>query len=334
MGNELIYILQMLSLVFVVLWKDVEKALKIDPIHRVSVLTFNVENLFDTNQNPLKNDFTFLPLHLKRSKKHLKHCLKIKVKKWRQECLFLDWSNQELNSKLFQIAKTIKSVNQGRGADVVFLQEIENLEVLKRLNDQHLTKLNYKAIFIEGQDPRGINTALLTRLKIHQNAKLLKIPNRGSRKTREILQTTLVLPDGRHLQTLGVHLPSAMAAPYIREEILDFINLWKTKNSGEMTLLAGDFNIHAKEEKKHSPLKRHMFSQWQMAHLIGCFYCSGTYGKGTKNRSFLDLVLLSKSPGTWRIWPASMKTIPNEASDHDAFYVELAPNPIKFRLSP
>ena len=40
----------------------------------LSVMTFNVQNLFDTNNDPYKDDKAFLPLQEKLSEKHQKEC--------------------------------------------------------------------------------------------------------------------------------------------------------------------------------------------------------------------------------------------------------------------
>ena len=58
----------------------------------ISLMTYNVENLFDNKDDLGKDDKAFLPATLKRSSYHKGHCKKIEVKKWRDECLFLDWN--------------------------------------------------------------------------------------------------------------------------------------------------------------------------------------------------------------------------------------------------
>ena len=61
----------------------------------ITVMSFNVENLFDAKDNPIKRDDTYLPISKKSSEKHIENCQKIRVKKWRDDCLYLDW-NQSL----------------------------------------------------------------------------------------------------------------------------------------------------------------------------------------------------------------------------------------------
>ena len=54
-----------------------------------SVMTLNAQNLFDTIDDPKKNDKAYLPIELKQSKKHINSCNTIRVKSWKDECLNL-----------------------------------------------------------------------------------------------------------------------------------------------------------------------------------------------------------------------------------------------------
>ena len=54
---------------------------------RVSLMTYNVENLFDTDHDPGKDDYAYLPLSVKRAHpEYLATCARITVKPWRDEC--------------------------------------------------------------------------------------------------------------------------------------------------------------------------------------------------------------------------------------------------------
>jgi len=56
----------------------------------ISLMTYNVENLFDTKDDMGKDDKAFLPASFKKNAYHKGHCRGIEVKKWRDECLYLD----------------------------------------------------------------------------------------------------------------------------------------------------------------------------------------------------------------------------------------------------
>ena len=53
----------------------------------ISVMSINAQNLFDTIDDPGKDDKAFLPLEMKQSKKHKNSCNSITVNRWRMECI-------------------------------------------------------------------------------------------------------------------------------------------------------------------------------------------------------------------------------------------------------
>ena len=57
----------------------------------ITLMTFNVENLFDTEDDPGKDDYTYLPLAQKQTDEHKKKCAGIAVDRWRDQCLNWDW---------------------------------------------------------------------------------------------------------------------------------------------------------------------------------------------------------------------------------------------------
>jgi hypothetical protein len=143
------------------------------PVPAVTIMTFNVENLFDNKDDPSKNDETYLSIQAKQAAAHIAGCEKIEVERWKNECLNLDWSDEVIDHKLGVLAETIKQVNDGRGADIIALQEVENLAILERLRTEHLADSGYlPAILIEGTDVRGIDTAFLSKLPLASPAKL------------------------------------------------------------------------------------------------------------------------------------------------------------------
>ena len=83
----------------------------------LSLMSYNVENLFDTEDDFLKDDKAFLPVTKKKHVYHIGACNKIEVKKWRDECLYLDWSEEAKTKKILNIAKVISSLNSD-GADL------------------------------------------------------------------------------------------------------------------------------------------------------------------------------------------------------------------------
>ena len=66
----------------------------------IRIMTFNVENLFDTKHDEGKNDETYLPLAAKQNDAHRGKCARISVERWRDQCLFWDWNERVLDRRL------------------------------------------------------------------------------------------------------------------------------------------------------------------------------------------------------------------------------------------
>jgi len=93
-----------------------------DDVHtRVTLMTYNVENLFDTRDDPAKLDDSFLPVALKSDPAHRAACRALRAETWREQCLQWDWSDHALATKLDRLARVILQVNDGRGSDILAL---------------------------------------------------------------------------------------------------------------------------------------------------------------------------------------------------------------------
>ena len=51
----------------------------------ISVMSYNVENLFDSLDDPGKDDKAYLPYSLKQNEDHKEACNKVRVEKWKNE---------------------------------------------------------------------------------------------------------------------------------------------------------------------------------------------------------------------------------------------------------
>lgn len=295
----------------------------------VSVMAYNVENLFDTVHDPDRTDWAYLPLAVKKKtpELHRQNCEKAN-KRYVQSCVGMDWSEPILKRKLERLAQVILQVNGGRGPDILIMEEVENLRILKRLRDEHLQAADYKTIvFIEGPDKRGIDVAVMSRLPEAQTepAQLHKIPFKGRtpedqiwmNKSRAILQANLMLPDGEILTVFAIHFPSPSNPQYWREQAIShLVKIKKSLPPGRLVIAGGDFNIASDEEDKANHYSSTLSKEFQVSHLIGCKGCRGTnYYHRKKSWSFLDALLFSKemsATGTanWYVEPSSI-FIPN-----------------------
>jgi endonuclease/exonuclease/phosphatase family metal-dependent hydrolase len=270
-------------------------------IPRVSIMAFNVENLFDNVDDPGKADYTFLALEDKQTDEHRAVCAEIGVKRWREQCLDWDWSDAMIEKKLSVIAAAILQVDGGRGADIVALQEIENIGILERLRSKYLADAGYgPAILIEGEDLRGIDVAFLTRLPLDGEPALHAVTFEGVeqgrvRDTRGILQADFLLPSGNVLTGFAVHFPAPFHPTGMRETAYKRLNgLRAALPTDRYAFAAGDFNTTSVEDQEKDMLERFARPYWTVAHEVGCAGCKGTsYYAPRDDWSFLDMILWS-----------------------------------------
>ena len=284
---------------------------------RVTLMTFNVENLFDTRDDPAKLDDSFLPLASKRDAAHRVYCEGLRATSWREQCLTWDWNEQALATKLERLARAILQVNDGRGPDILALQEVENAAVLERLRADYLGAAGYvTAVLIEGDDPRGIDVAFLSRLTLRGAPTLHRVAHgRGGGDVRGILEATFQLPDGTLLTGYSAHFPAAGHSTATRMRAFEALNaLAAGLPHGRLRFAAGDFNVTADEARRTHVTDRLAASGWLAAHRVGCRDCRGSYYYAREREwSFLDMILVGQAfePGRegpgWRLSPESVR---------------------------
>ncbi|MDH3551054.1 MAG: endonuclease/exonuclease/phosphatase family protein [Gammaproteobacteria bacterium] len=284
----------------------------------VSIMTFNVQNLFDNVDDPDKDDKAYLPIEKKQNEAHKAACNAIEVESWRNECLYLDWNDAAIEHKLGVLADTIRQVSDGRGADIVALQEVENLAILERLRTEYLVDGEYlPGILIEGSDNRGIDVAFLSRLPVVGETRLhpLKFDDFPERAgdTRGVLEATFELPDGSLLTGFSVHFPAPFHPTEMRVLAFEHLNDIRNALPPERNVFAaGDFNTTSSENGEQGMLERFVRPSWTVAH-DNCDGCPGTqYYSRDKTWSFLDTILYSPASGTdqrWQIAPGSVALV-------------------------
>lgn len=262
----------------------------------ISVMAYNVENLFDTRHDANKEDFTYLPLNKKDDPIVQKKCRELATPFWRKDCLELDWNTDVVELKMKRIADTVLQVDD-KGPDILILVEVENKNILEELNDDHLGEAHYKTVeLIEGEDERGIDVAILSRYPLAKKAILHKIPLQQDEKpvlTRGILQVPLLMPDKKILNVFAVHFPSQHGPSELRIAAAQFLNKLLTEIAPEEFAIAGgDFNVSSQEESKFQIYSNTLGKNWKVSHLLGCQHCEGTHNHRGK-WSFFDVLLFS-----------------------------------------
>lgn len=287
----------------------------------VTIMTFNVQNLFDNVDDPGKDDKAYLPIEQKQSEAHKVACAKIEVKPWRDECLYLDWSDAAIDHKLSALAATIKQINDGRGADIIAFEEVENAAILDRLSFEYLPDSNYgPSVLIEGDDERGIDVGFLSRLPLTEAPVLhpLEFPDHpgAAGDTRGILEATFKLPDGSELTGFAVHFPAPFHPTDMRARAYEALaELREALPDDRYAFAAGDFNTTSTEDAREHLLDRYVRPLWTVAQDM-CSGCRGTYYYARDDSwSFLDMILFSPARSektTWRIRAGSVRVANRE----------------------
>jgi endonuclease/exonuclease/phosphatase family metal-dependent hydrolase len=290
---------------------------------KISVMTFNVENLFDTKHDDKKLDYTFLPLQDKKSEEVQKYCSHLPNPKWKEECFGLNWDKATLKQKMKNIAQVVLQVNNGKGPDVLILQEVENESVLKEWINGYVKKAKYNSIILlEGTDERGIDVAIVTRLPVKNKPTLHPIPfvdmtEKGVKDTRGILEVALELPNEEELFVYANHFPAPFHDKKYRIQAFQFLEkIMKEKPADALQVAGGDFNTPGKEDREHSILDTYVAPSWIVAHRSYTGDKASSYYPKDKTWSFLDMLLVSKTlqdNAGWEWNPASFK-IANQAT--------------------
>jgi hypothetical protein len=160
-----------------------------DKSETLRVVFYNVENLFDTFDDPLTNDDEFLPEADRR------------------------WDNKRFYKKLNNICRVIIGIGEWSPPGVIGLCEIENRFVLNQLvTKTPLSKFNYQVIHFESPDYRGIDVAMLYRpIGFTPDTSFvvsLKFPFDEDSRTRDILYVKGRPVNGDTLHFFINHWPS------------------------------------------------------------------------------------------------------------------------------
>ncbi len=152
------------------------------PTGRLRVATFNIMNLFDGHDDPYRDD---------------------------------EGTPPKPRDQIERVAAVIREID----ADVLALQEVENRDYLERFVRAMLPDLGYEhVVLFEGNDMRGIDVALLSRVPVgpvtsHRHMALRDEDGRPVRFHRDLLQVVLAPPEGPQVAVFVVHLKSKGTGP-------------------------------------------------------------------------------------------------------------------------
>lgn len=181
------------------------------------VVTWNVENLFDEQNDPNTDDTVE--------------------------------TRATVEARLDEIAKVLESLGP---PEIIALQEVENAALLRRLANRLSPNLN--TVLIDGNDPRGIDVGLITRFPVKrqnshatENVYDLSEPGKYYRYARDCLEVHLDV-EGRPVVMLVNHLVSKAspgsdakrrAEAAKTRDIADYL---RGEDPNRAVIIAGDMN--------------------------------------------------------------------------------------------
>ena len=195
----------------------------------VRLAFYNLENLFDTADDPERRDEDFTPLGNHR------------------------WTYSRYKAKIREHGQTIRALGGWTGVEIMAVAEVENESVMHDLaNSESLSNLNYEVVHFDSPDPRGIDVGLLWRNErlILDSAAPVPMPvDSGERPLRDLLWCRFSLRDvGFHVM-VG-HWPSRyggqMASASKRHFAAQITNAWHDSLQvwypNELIIFIGDLN--------------------------------------------------------------------------------------------
>ena len=204
---------------------------------RITFVSYNCENLFDTQHDTLKNDTDFTT-----------------TGKYR-------WTPRRYRQKLDRIGKVLVACggegNDWQMPDIAVLLEVENSHVLRDLVYYSALKGGgYKYVITDSPDQRGVDIAIIyspltMRLVASDTLRIPRKPHQ--RPTRDVIHAEFLTTNGTPLHVFGIHAPSRLGGvkqtePYriaVVRRIVDAIGQIRKKSPEAHIVVAGDFNDYS-----------------------------------------------------------------------------------------
>lgn len=251
-----------------------------------TIVSYNLENLFDTIDTPDVIDEEFTPISEK------------------------EWTNERYQQKLRNLDYVLSHINPNELPEIIAVQEVENKSVLEDLIKQEaLAKGNYGIVHKNSPDVRGIDVALLYRKDdfklLKYKAIEVKFSFEPETKTRDILYVKGEL-NGELLHIFANHWSSrrggeiesepkrVQSASIVRKEIDKILK--KDKNAKIIVL--GDFNDTPFNKSVNKTLRAtNNLSLKSEGDLYNLMYNNALLGKGSHayrgKWSMLDNIVVS-----------------------------------------
>lgn len=220
------------------------------PQESMTLMFLNAENLYDTQDDPAKDDDAFTPdgdYH---------------------------WTVSRYRDKLDAISKVIVAADEDQAPALVGLSEVENDVVLRDLTSRSaLREAGYQFVITDSPDRRGIDVALLYRRSffrlIGSESLRVNLKPYGGGATRDILHATGLLENFDTIDIYVCHWPSRYngagqterlrmcAARTVRESVDSIFNVRRKP----YVIIMGDLNDGPADASVRDGLIAHSYSK-------------------------------------------------------------------------
>lgn len=204
---------------------------------RFRVVTWNVENMFDCEDDTLTQDEEFLPEGVR------------------------GWTWGRYWRKVTDIGRVVMGIGETEPPALVALCEVENERVMQDIAKRGgLWSLGYDYVMTDGPDARGIDVALMFQPALfcllgHESRRVPSVAH-GLRPTRDLLHAWGKVPSGDTLHVVVCHLPSRVgdhrSAQINRrlavETLMQLTDSLLTADPHACMLVMGDFNATLRDK--------------------------------------------------------------------------------------
>jgi predicted extracellular nuclease len=246
---------------------------------------YNVENLYDTNDDSEIDDNDFLP-------------------EGKQK-----WTTDRYNKKIKNLASVISQLGDADGPEILGLCEIENLSVLEELAAQkELKNYEYQIAHFDSPDKRGIDVALFFKKDFLTDVKKEKFPvttpqNKPSRDVlfvsgkigkNDVYFIVNHFPSRREGESESE--PNRLEAGKVTRSIIDKIF---AQNSNANIFVMGDYNDEPYNKSITEAIRANGKPDFAKNELKNLFFDIAQTGRGSYNFkgewNMLDQMMVSKA---------------------------------------
>lgn len=258
------------------------------------LMFYNLENLFDTIDNPNTHDDEFLVTGEKK------------------------WDNYRYWKKIKRTYQVIAAAGEHRPPEILGVCEVESfLPLYNLINSTPLSKYPYTIVHKDSPDKRGIDVALLYQSEkmklIHKEFITIRFPSDVHKTTRDVLLASfLAKNDTLHVfvnhwpSRLGGQAPSEPFRMHVAGIIKNKVDSIQNESPQAKVVIMGDLNDEPHNKSLSVLTASNLINLSE--DLVNSCNC-GTY-KYKSHWNMLDQVLVSTSlaeEDSWHVIPGSLK---------------------------